>query len=99
MSDDPKRDAHRLPDEDDELGPPIEALRTHVTDPGPTTNVFLGRIERRIERRRVAGDLSRLWWEAPSHACLEIFKAIFEPRQPPTVRLPDPDPEEPNPHG
>lgn len=90
MSDDP----HRLPDEDDELGEPIAALRDFASDDTETKGDFLGRIERRIERRRLTGDLGRLWWEAPVEALIEVFKALFSPSPPAVERLPDPDPEE-----
>ena len=76
-----------LPDEDETLGPPVDELRSHLVEPKLAANMFLARVERRIERRVVTGDLTRMWWETPSHVIIEIIKAIFEPNEPAAQRL------------
>lgn len=64
----------RLPDEDDEAGEPIAILRGLQVEPSPR---FRDRLRNRIERRRVAGDLTGFLWTAPTIIAIEVLRVAF----------------------
>ena len=57
-----------------DTGEPITALRS-LEEPVPET--FMGRLNRRIQRRLLVADMSRLTWTGPILIVLEILSQIF----------------------
>lgn len=82
-----------LPDEDPELGPPVLELLALRADARPD---FHRRLTRRIERRRVAADLTTLGVTGPVTAVIEVLSGLLQPGPPaprrrpgaPTLRVP-----------
>jgi len=66
---DPIRDSETI-----DTGQPISALRD-LEEPVP--NSFMGGLNRRIQRRLLAADMSRFTWSGPIHVVLEILNLIF----------------------
>ncbi len=54
---------------------PITALRS-LEEPVPET--FMDRLNRRIQRRLLVADMSRLTWSGPIRIVLEILSQIFK---------------------
>lgn len=68
-SHDPRRD-----DETIDTGQSISALRGLEE---PVSESFMGGLNRRIQRRLLAADMSRFTWSGPIHVVLEILNLIF----------------------
>ena len=58
-----------------DTGSPITALRS-LEEPVPET--FMDRLNRRIQRRLLVADMSRLTWSGPIRIVLEILSQIFK---------------------
>ncbi len=102
---DPPAGAASEPLDDDDLGAPLtDALRL-IEDTLPVSDSFLGRLERRIERRQIAAELSRMWWEVPGAVLREVMQGLLSRgrpaarRRPPREAPPDPEESEADPDG
>ena len=60
---------------EEDMGPPVTELEDHEY---PATEGFEDRVHRSIERRLLAGDLTRFGLMGPVAALLELFRALFE---------------------
>lgn len=68
-------DHDRIPDgESIDTGQPISALRDLEED---VSDGFMGSLNRRIQRRMLAADVSRLTWGGPIRIVLEFLSLIF----------------------
>ena len=61
--------------EDIDTGEPIEQLADLQVAP---RRGFLGRVRKRIERRRLSAEVTRLAWSAPITVLLELLDALFQ---------------------
>lgn len=68
--DDNERDAEAI-----DTGEPITALRDLEE---PASDNFMETLNRRIQRRKLVGDVSQLTWSGPVLVIIEFFKLIFE---------------------
>ncbi len=68
--DDNERDAEPI-----DTGEPITALRELEE---PASDNFVDALNRRIQRRLLVTDVSRLTWSGPVLVVIEFFKLIFE---------------------
>lgn len=68
-----------LDDEDPDLGPPVLELQVLRAPPTPG---FHRRLTRRIERRRVAADLTTLGVTGPLTAVVEVLAGLLKPALP-----------------
>lgn len=66
---DPSRDSETV-----DTGRPISALRDLEE---PVSESFMGGLNRRIQRRLLAADMSRFTWNGPIQVVLEILSLIF----------------------
>jgi hypothetical protein len=57
-----------------DTGEPISVLRDLEE---PVSDTFMGALNRRIQRRLLAADVSRLTWSGPIRVVLEILSLIF----------------------
>ena len=73
MSEGPQNPAG-MPDEDQDTGTPIAALRELQQDTSP---LFLHRIRRRIYRRKTTSDLLCASWEFPKIVFVELANMLI----------------------
>ena len=60
--------------EDIDTGEPIQALREFEEPAGAT---FMGSLHRRIQRRMLASDVTRLTWNGPILIVIEFLNMVF----------------------